>query len=62
MKDDYISSGIHKLERSIILTPLKPNKYHFRVMQARATFDVHKCLSIVLGNELTLLLQMIIAM
>ena len=51
MKDDHTSSGIHKLERSITLSPLKPNEYRFWVMQARATFDVHKCLGIVLGDE-----------
>ena len=52
MKDDHTSSGIHKLERSITLSPLKPNKYRFWVMQARATFDVHKYLGIMLGDEL----------
>ena len=51
IKDDYTSSGIYKLERSITLSPLKPNEYRFWVMQARATFDIHKCLGIVLGDE-----------
>ena len=49
MADD--NSTTYKLERTIALTPLKPNEYLLWVVQTEATFGVHKCLDIVLGNE-----------
>jgi hypothetical protein len=49
MADD--NSTTYKLERTINLTTLKPNEYRLWVVQTEATFDVHKCLDIVLGNE-----------
>ena len=52
MKDDYVDYGmIYRLERTITLTPLKPNEYRSWDMQTRATFALHKCLGIVLGSE-----------
>lgn len=40
-----------KLEKTITLNKLKPNEYRLRAIQTEATFEVHKCLDIVLGNE-----------
>ncbi len=47
MTDD----NIFKLEKTITLNKLKPNEYRLWVIQTEATFEVHKCLDIVLGNE-----------
>ena len=49
MADD--ASPLYKLERTITLSQLKPNEYHLWVVQMEATFQVHKCLDIVLGKE-----------
>jgi hypothetical protein len=47
MADD----NIFKLEKTITLNKLKPNEYRLWVIQAEATFEVHKCLDIALGKE-----------
>jgi hypothetical protein len=48
MADDI---GTYKLEKTITLNKLKPNKYRLWVVQTEATFDIHKYLGIVLSNE-----------
>ena len=50
MADDATTA--YKLERTITLSQLKPNEYRLWVVQTEATFQVHKCLDIVLGKEL----------
>src|SRR2546423_7102665 len=50
MADNAIHT-LYKLERIITLSQLKPNEYRLWVVQMEATFQVHKCLDIVLGNE-----------
>ena len=47
MADD----NIFKLEKTIMLNKLKQNEYRLWVIQTEATFEVHKCLDIVLGKE-----------
>ena len=47
MADD----NIYRLEKTITLKQLKPNEYRLWAIQMEATFEVHKCLDIVLGNE-----------
>jgi gag-polypeptide of LTR copia-type len=47
MADD----NTYKLEKTITLNKLKPNEYRLWAIQTEATFEVHKCLDIVLGNE-----------
>ena len=37
--------------KTIKLNKLKPNEYRLWVIQTEATFEVHKCLDIVLGEE-----------
>ena len=39
------------VSKTIKLNKLKPNKYRLWVLQAEATFEVHKCLNIVLSKE-----------
>ena len=39
------------MEKTITLNKLKPNEYRLWVIQMEATFEVHKCLDIVLGNK-----------
>ena len=39
------------MEKTITLNKLKPNEYRLWVIQTEATFEVHKCLDLVLGNE-----------
>jgi len=51
MADDATTAP-YKLERTITLSQLKPNEYRLWVVQTEATFQVHKCLDIVLGKEL----------
>ena len=48
MSDDNTT---FRMERSISLNKLKPNEYRLWVIQTEATFEVHKCLDIVLGVE-----------
>ena len=50
MADDATTTP-YKLERTITLSQLKPNEYRLWVVQTEATFQVHKCLDIVLGKE-----------
>src|SRR5579859_5704534 len=50
MADDI--TGTYKLEKTITLNKLKPNEYRLWVVQTEATFDIHKCMGIVLGTEL----------
>ncbi len=47
MADD----NIYRLEKTITLKQLKPNEYRLWAIQTEATFEVHKCLDIVLDNE-----------
>ena len=47
MADD----AYNKLEKPITITRLRPNEYRLWVVQTEATFEVHKCLDIVLGRE-----------
>ena len=47
MADD----NIFKLEKTITLNKLKSNEYRLWVIQTEATFEVHKCLDIVLDKE-----------
>ena len=47
MADD----AYNKLEKTITITRLKPNEYRLWVVQTEATFEVHKCLGIMLGTE-----------
>ena len=46
-----VSTTTYKLGKTITLTKLKPKEYLLWVVQSEATFDVHKCLGIVLGTE-----------
>ena len=39
------------VSKTIKLNKLKPNEYRLWVLQAEATFEVHKCLNIVLSKE-----------
>jgi len=39
------------VSKTIKLNELKPNEYRFWVLQAEATFEVHKHLNIMLGKE-----------
>src|SRR5438045_2431006 len=50
MADD--ATALYKLKRTITLSQLKPNEYRLWVVQTKATFQVHKCLDIVLSKEL----------
>jgi hypothetical protein len=49
MADDATTP--YKLERTITLSQLRPKEYRLWVVQTEATFQVHKCLDIVLGKE-----------
>ena len=49
MTDNAITS--YKLKRIITLSQLKPNEYCLWVIQMKTTFQVHKCLNIVLSRE-----------
>ena len=49
MADD--ATTLYKLERTITLFQLKLNEYRLWVVQTETTFQVHKCLNIVLGKE-----------
>jgi len=39
------------MEKTVTLNGLKPNEYHLWVIPREATFEVHKCLIIILGKE-----------
>ena len=49
MTDEIVT---YKLEKTITLNKLKPKEYRLWVVQTEATFEVHKCLGLVLGTEL----------
>ena len=46
-----VDNNIYRLEKTIILKPLKPSEYRLRAIQTEAIFEMHKYLDIVLGNE-----------